>query len=260
MNLFDLILILILALSVIAGAKKGFAFSLASLVSLAVCGGLAYLSCGIIATPVYNGLVKEKNISTSKKIVEEYVPSEELRQLISSSKSEAEINEFINKNANLKEELILKIQGIISSDGNTKQAEQSGRILDKVIPDEKLTDTLRILITEPTDVAAEYIEENYLRPPAVTVLKIIVFFVVFAILSFVFGFLVKTFIKKIPVMKSADTLLGAVFGVLHGFIIVALMCLVFKFVIYMSEDTLTFINTDSILNSKLFSIVYNMFV
>jgi hypothetical protein len=271
-------------MAVIAGAKKGFAFSAANLISLLVCGGMAYLVCNVVAMPAYNSFVKEKNISTSKKIVEEYVPNERLRQLISSSKNEAEINEYIDRlksqDIDLREEFLLQIANVsdridnaIGSDGNGNRdgngnsngnsrisATLNSPIFDKIIPEEKFAKTAIVLITEPPEVAANYIEANYLRPPAVTVIKIIVFFIAFVLMSILFGFLVKIFIRKIPVLKSADTLLGAIFGILYGFVCVALMCLVFKFAIYMSEDTLPFVNTNNILNSKLLSIIYRMFI
>ncbi|MDR0983639.1 MAG: CvpA family protein [Ruminococcus sp.] len=256
--LFDLILILILAFSVIVGAKKGFAFSVANLVSLVVCLGLAYLCCSVLAMPLYNNLIKEKNISTSKKIAEEYVPNEKLRNFIAESKSEAEINDFVNRSSDIKEEIILKIENIIGSDGNRKGIEQGGKIIDKIIPDEKLTETVVMLVTKPPDVAAAYIEENYLRPPSLLVLRVVIFLIMFAILSLIFGFLVRIFIKKMPVLKSADMLLGAVFGIVYGFVVIVGLCLVFKFAIYMTEDTLEFLNSNNIANSKLMSKVYSL--
>lgn len=193
--ILDIILIAIFCLIVFGAAKKGLVKSLLELASFVLAVVLSFQLSPFVAEKAYGAFLEEQ-ITTS---IEEQ------------TKEKTNVDK-IDLTVIAVPEFVVKI------------AEAAGVDTDKI----KKQVTSYDLSSENM---AEELEENVVKPVATGALTVISFIVLFILLSILFGILTELIAKvfKLPLIKSANRLLGALFGVGKGLLLIILLASVFEF-------------------------------
>lgn len=106
---------------------------------------------------------------------------------------------------------------------------------------------------------SEALLNNIINPIIIIPLRIIVFLLIFTVVSIILEFIVSAskLINHIPAISSANELLGAVLGIVKALLIIFVICIGIQFLISVTDDSLLFINTYTIENTLFFKYLYN---
>lgn len=108
--------------------------------------------------------------------------------------------------------------------------------------------------------AAAYIEESFVREGIITMIKIIIFMVLFSLIMI----LVRAIsgglsaVNKIPVAGSLNTFLGMVLGLIQGVVILLIVALVLRVLISFTGNQMIVLNTQTIDETYLFRYFYDI--
>ncbi|MEA5050144.1 MAG: CvpA family protein [Oscillospiraceae bacterium] len=125
-----------------------------------------------------------------------------------------------------------------------------GRFVDRILSAATGTDT---------SAASETIVDNMLSQPATAVVRAILFILLFFLLMLVVKGLNRAFrgINKVPVLGGANKLLGGVIGIAEGLLVCYIAVAAVSLIVTLTNNSLTWLNTDLIDVSKLFSLLYH---
>lgn len=207
-NLIDLILLAVIACFVFVGAKNGFVRTLLSFVAKIASLVVAYFVSDMYAETVYNSFLKESVLGAIEK-------------QIASTDADNFSQQFETAVQSIPDSL-LKIAETFGMDMHALK-EQSG--------DLNLTGEL-----------VSALEQSVAGPIVVIVCRILIFVIVSAVASFLLGIVVNIIsnIVKLPVLRTANKLLGAVLGLLNGAVcvfILSFICVVVSVFIDNTEFT-----------------------
>ncbi len=165
--------------------------------------------------------------------------------------SEKEFNEKINENLN----------NTIANSFNTGMPAFVEKEIKKATRKNNnlLLDTFKVITGDSTK-AAEYIEEKYVRSITVKLLKAFIYLISFLVLYLLLQFVEKIIREShsIPVLGSADSLFGAILGIIQALAITILISLVIKFVISLSINEIPIFNSNTINQTKIFKHIYDL--
>lgn len=116
-----------------------------------------------------------------------------------------------------------------------------------------------IIATTPTTAdLANVVVDTVIAPIATMLLQTIVFLVLFILFCIIVKLLTRTlkFIDKVPLVGTANAVLGAVFGVLEAFLFLFLFTTVIAFIIQISGNQLDSINQNIVNQTYVFKILY----
>ena len=101
---------------------------------------------------------------------------------------------------------------------------------------------------------------NIIDPIVIIPLRIILFLIIFTIIAIALEALANAskIINRIPVISSANELLGGILGFLKAAIIIFVICIGIQFLISVTDDSLVFINTGTIQETIFFKHIYNL--
>ncbi len=101
---------------------------------------------------------------------------------------------------------------------------------------------------------------NIIEPIVIIPLRIILFLIVFTVVAIVLEAIANAskIINRIPVISSANELLGGILGLLKAAIIIFVICIGIQFLISVTDDSLVFINTGTIQETIFFKHIYNL--
>jgi len=286
---YDLFILVTILLCAYSGYKKGFAKVIVMMIGYIAIVILSVFIGNTVGPVVYEKYVKQVMVDSVKNIVDEYnfetefqkvmkelVPdidfkgteidefimdnsknvSEDLYQLYLRKNSltfysEKEFNEKINENLNktIANSFNTGMPAFVEKE--IKKATQKNNNL--------LLDTFKVITGDSTK-AAEYIEEKYVRSITVKLLKAFIYLISFLILSLVLQFVEKIIREShsIPVLGSADSLFGAILGIIQALAITILISLVIKFVISLSINEIPIFNSNTINQTKIFKHIYDL--
>lgn len=210
MSLFlDLVLLALLVMFLVLGAKKGFVKALLDGFSTLIAGILAYNFVDPVSQYAYDSFVRGI-----------------LRRRLSNALSSS-ANDY-NSVSEKVEELIANIpdNAITFSEKigfNVSQMLESivGANSDK----EVLIDTIMSDIIDK------------IMMPVVDTVTLVVLFVLFVLALKVVVWLLDGIVKKIPVVKETDKIFGGILGILKGVVVVFVVCLILAFMSKSSENT-----------------------
>lgn len=105
----------------------------------------------------------------------------------------------------------------------------------------------------------EAVIAKIIDPLIISPLRIILFFVIFAIVVAILEAIANAskIINRIPVISSANELLGGILGLAKAVIIIFVISIGIQFLISVTDDSLVFINTFTIDKTIFFKYVYN---
>jgi len=286
---YDLFILVTILLCAYSGYKKGVAKVIVMMIGYIAIVILSVFIGNTVGPVVYEKYVKQVMVDSVKNIVDEYnfetefqkvmkelVPdidfkgteidefimdnsknvSEDLYQLYLRKNSltfysEKEFNEKINENLNktIANSFNTGMPAFVEKE--IKKATQKNNNL--------LLDTFKVITGDSTK-AAEYIEEKYVRSITVKLLKAFIYLISFLILSLVLQFVEKIIREShsIPVLGSADSLFGAILGIIQALAITILISLVIKFVISLSINEIPIFNSNTINQTKIFKHIYDL--
>ena len=106
--------------------------------------------------------------------------------------------------------------------------------------------------------AAEAVVDAAIAPTAQTAVRYVLFLLFFLLLLLVFGLLTKALraANKAPLLGTANRLFGGVLGLACGVLAAFLYVSLCALVVISTNDTLSWLNTDLISQSRLFSLAY----
>ncbi len=179
--LLDGILIVLFALMVYSGIKQGFIRTISGVLTFVLALILSALLAAPAASLAYDVLVEPKVLSSFGEDVE------------SDGITAAEVDEAIRQMPPFVTDLLVK-NGITTGE----------QVLDKV--------------DEDASSPAQSIADQVVAPTAKAVLEPICSLILFVVLQFILGWLMRTLnlLAKIPVVKQANKALGVVAGVIKG--------------------------------------------
>ena len=219
--ILDLAIILIVALFAIIGIKRGAVKEIVSLVGIIVALALAITISKIGASFIYNEFVEEAIYNTVFEAVEDSVG--------------ADISSTI--------------------DGLPEEIFQIGDAIGVDIS-EKLESGLK----EDTNLAssvAEIVSESIAKPLVITIIQLVLFIILFVVFKVLIGWLGKilNIVAKLPVLGSANKLVGGIVGLLKGVIIASIVCYVVIIILKVQPDGFAGINQKIVENTKIFNLI-----
>ncbi len=286
---YDLFILVTILFCAYSGYKKGFAKVIVMMIGYIAVVILSIFIGNIAGPVVYEKYVKQVMVDSVKDIVDEYNFEKEFQKVMKEvvpdvDFKETEIDEFImdsskNMSENLyhlylrknsltfysekefNEKINENLNNTIANSFNTgmpafvekeiKKATQKNNNL--------LLDTFKVITGDSTK-AAEYIEEKYVRSITVKLLKAFIYLISFLVLSLLLQFVEKIIREShsIPVLGSADSLFGAILGIIQALAITILISLVIKFVISLSINEIPIFNSNTINQTKIFKHIYDL--
>lgn len=126
------------------------------------------------------------------------------------------------------------------------------------------SDIIYNLVLSVTDMGYENhgkaVLSNIIDPIVIVPLKIILFLLIFTIVAVILEGIANAskIINRIPVISSANEILGGILGIVKAAIIILVICIGVQFLISVTEDSLVFINTSTIQETVFFKHIYNL--
>ncbi len=222
----DILLLGLIAVFSFKGSRDGFAKTLVEFVSIFV----AFIIALMLSTPIsnftYDKFIKNSAQQTIYVALEQRVEDgiadvEEIKN---------DVNEVVSKLPDI-------IKNLLPSE------EEQNRLVDEAVQSVDITEI------------SHNLENNVVRPAAVTVIKIIAFILLFVIASIVLSIVAKMlkFVNKIPLLGKANALLGGVIGFLKAAVFVVIISAVLSFFTANDGTFLWFINGEMINSSIILS-------
>lgn len=125
------------------------------------------------------------------------------------------------------------------------------------------SDILYTLVLSVTDFSyatrSEAILANIIDPIIITPMRIILFLLIFIIVSFVLELIANgtKIINEIPVLSSVNEFIGGTLGLIKSVFILCIICIAIQLLISITNDSLVFINTYTIDKTLFFKYIYN---
>ncbi len=279
---------LILAMLYI-GAKKGFVKTVLILVSyiVALIGG--YLIADPMSVAIYDKFVADKAYELVDENYEKIDVKGLIKNQIQAQGYDIEIDdealdEALTKGGDLYENLsdFLAQSGIEESAQNVKEeilseidAKKIMQTFGDAVPSEvisivnnvantskeNVTEIVTVLANGEKQEGVEIIMDKLVDPVVKGVIKLVIWIIAFFILLIIATILVNIIsgtIKFVPLVGSLNTILGAILGALEGILILVVICVVIKLAIVLTSGDVMFINEETINETKLFKLIYNL--
>lgn len=115
-----------------------------------------------------------------------------------------------------------------------------------------------MLISE--HVAAEYIEENFIRESVISLLRVIIYALIFSITLTITRIIAGVFGKanKIPIAGKLNMALGALLGFIRAALLLLTIAIGLKIIILLTDNALAAVNTQVIEDTVLFKYIYTL--
>lgn len=282
--LYDLIMLIIVIMFCIIGAKRGIVRSIVFFVMLILSLLIAYLVSSWITKPVYDAYVEEKVVNSIKGPVESFdiagfINENFLDNKLGIEVSDGEIEKALGQEGSLSENISSyaaskgisisdetvseKIDSILSDDSVVKDVEKSlpsyvAPALESAVSNEKdmLENVLRSLAKTDKTEASEEITEVLLEPFILTALKVILFILCFIAIWIILRIIVAvTKLGKNKEKGGINTVLGGALGIVKGLIVVLLITLAVSIispVISVIDSDSSFTFSESAINNSIF--------
>lgn len=283
---FDLVVVLILLFCILNGARKGFSKIIVSAIGCAASFAIALTISKYSAGIIYDKMFRQSNIKAVETAIEDYNPEDVIKTIIEknelsgilSNENVKTILEGQNSLDMLYEYANSRASNILDSKENFKNnivdefakafSSQVGANLPPYVAQEMLKHfvgneemflkSVELLLNDP-DKLPPYIEENYIREPAIKITECAVFLIVFFVLMTVI-ILVANRSSRFGLLNGYDRLdrfAGGVMGAIEGIAAVIVVVFIVMIIINMSEKDDSFVSLNTIENTKIFKHFYN---
>lgn len=284
--IFDLAVIVIILFFIIHCARKGFSKIVVTALGCALSFAAAMAVSQATSDVIYDKMFKKGNISVVKTAAEEYHPEDVIKTIIEKNDLSGVLsNENIKKILESKNSMDLlydyansKASNILDSKENFEKtivnefaAAFSSQIGENLPPyvahevfnhlednEELFLETVEMLMKNSDELPA-FIEENYIRGPAKTIIRCAVFLIVFFVLMTVI-IIVLSKTGKFGLLNGYDRLdkvVGGVMGCIEAVAAIMIIAFVVKIIINMSENNSSFVSIQTIERTKIFKWFYD---
>lgn len=224
--LYDVLLIAIIVASVIIGYKKGAAKTILSAASILISVIVALFLARILSGFIYDAFFKET-----------------LESKIGTALENSIVGGVADVAVNVVSAIPSVIVGAMSFFGLSETSFGS---------------YCEFAAFEQGAKAAENIADK-LSPVVVGLISIVLSVILFVVLSFILRLLIKPVVRifKLPLIRTPNSLLGGVLGLVKGVIVVIIIAMLLKLVIPFIPETWTFLSQENIGKSYIFSFIYD---
>lgn len=228
-SVIDILLLCIIILIVISAYRKGFLRSAILTIGYFVSILASILFSRILSNYIYQSIIRQKIITSVNATLSENINNIDITKVFSEflSKLPSFLSNSMYSYFGGKDAVINQVQGIT---GNTTQN------ISVVIADQIIQPIVTLLLN--------------------ALLCLALFFVCYFIVKQV-AKLFKGF-YAIPIIGPINSFLGGVLGVLQAFIVVIIITIVLRFIITLSGDTLSWLNSSIIDSTFLFKYFYDL--
>ena len=287
--LYDIIMIIIVILFCISGARRGIVRSIVMFVILILSLLVGYLASGFLAEPVYDSYVKERVVNCIKEPIENFDTAEFVNKHFFDNKlgikiSDEEIEKALGESGDISESIssYAKSKGIpISSntisdkiDSLFKDEEVKSEV-EKSLPsylvpafdsaasnDSKMFgDMLRSLAKTDKDEATEELTDIALKPIILIALKAVLFVLCFIVIWIILRIIVAvTRLGKNKETGGINTVLGGLLGAVKGLLVVFLITAIISTVspvFSLSDSGSSFTLSETAINNSVFLRIMN---
>lgn len=210
MSIVDIALILIFAVTVIVSAKKGFVRSVSGIVAWALAAVLTISFCAEVSDTIYDTVLKDTVTNAIDERVEVSNDAEDIASI--TSQTIQNLPEFVVSAA---EAVGIDVEDIEKKSANFTVNER--------------------------DIASA-LEEKVVGPIVRAATKAVVFVLMLLILSSLLAFLLKPvgkLVEKLPLIKQANTLLGAVLGLVKALLLLVVLSMLLELFAGFGENELS---------------------
>lgn len=192
MNIFDIVFLAIVVLVIVLSAKKGFVSSCLDTLSVAISALASYILCVPVSDKLYDFFIRD-------------LVKTEFRQALDEMSSSISVKE--------------KVEGMIDALPETavKFAESVGININSV------SQTIFINGMNNDDFLIEELANTFGYKVMISLVQVIVFVILFILVSLLVRAVSNFFsytLEKLPIVGKVNTLLGGVFGLVKGLIII----------------------------------------
>lgn len=122
----------------------------------------------------------------------------------------------------------------------------------------KIYELILSIISTQNNNYGSRITNDIISPIILTPLKIILFIALFGLVKFILNLIAKTtqVINRIPVLSSVNQFLGVIFSAIEASILIIIICIILKFIISFFDNSLLFLNDETIERTVLFKYIY----
>lgn len=280
---FDIGVLLLLIVFMYSGGKKGFVRTVVIVVGYVLSVAIASFVSKNATDIVYDSFIKESVTNSIESKFEDVNTGEKLKELLNSifsdygvSVSEKDTEAMISSN-----DIGKSISDYMNSNykgANVSAADVESKIKDGINESalSSITDSIPNFLKKSAEsfinngkwtslitmgdkrAAAEFVEENLVRGVVSPLISTIIFMLVFFILMAIVRVISRSlrFIKRIPLIGSANTLLGVGLGVIEGLIIIYIICMMLRLAIAFTGDSMVVLSNETIDNTLILKRIY----
>ncbi len=278
----------ILLVAMYLGARRGLMKTVV-LVVLTVLSILASWFAAEIASPViYDSLIKEHVVSGLSNTSEEADPIKSTSEAVSEADLGVEISDNdINRLLGIDGDFFANLAGELKNNGAAEdegdiQTEMKDSVTNKMLttlldgwvaPEtiseiltslqgttDSITDVLTVFLSGDMSATASAFEETVIAPAIKGLLRVLIFVVLLLILRLIIGPVSELFknVNKIPIIGPVNALCGGLLGIIEGAVVVVAIALLVRLAVYLNENSLMFLNVETVDKTYLFKYFYHL--
>lgn len=282
--IFDGATILIILVFLIINVKRGFSKTFISVIGYILAILLGSIISDASAEPTYDSVLSNQIVANIEEVLDEHnvassicdrikkdtfgvvISQDKLSKVVASSGSlynaiNGKDNEFLSMDK-INTLLGESVEDAISSPlKNVLPSPAVDYMINSLKSNSDLLYTTVPILLQDNKSAAEYIEQIFIKPIVLYIIKMAIFFVVFLIVMIIVKIISKTIENNdsLPTIAVAsDKLLGAILGIAEGMILLILISVVVKLLVYASGGTSEIFSSEVIQSTKLFKTIYNL--
>lgn len=284
--ILDIITVAIVVLSIYNCAKKGFSKIVILTAGCVVSVFLSMAVCNSCSEIIYENFIQESSIEGISEALEEYDPAMTFKEVIESSDYGAvlengrvqkiiksddaiiELYEYANQASgavvdtyeNFESDIMTGFTELFSKHLGVKLPPYvTHEITEKISANrEFFMETLDVIVDNPEEVP-EFIEEKFVRKPALKLVKAFVFIICY----FIFMTIIRIVINKtfrfglLNGFDKLDKAVGGILGAVQGAVMLIIMGVLVKILIHVAESEGSFISYETIEKTYLFRHVFD---
>lgn len=286
--IFDGVIIVIFIVTALIGFHRGFIRYVITMLGTFVSVIIALAAANFLTEPVYDRFIKDsltnsiqtaaENIDVvemtknelAKEGVNVNISSEDIRAILRKGGNIAEnVGDYLQKNG-ADNQSVKNITGKFDNYLHTNMTDKinsyglakSNPMIDKIkLTEETIDGAVSALASENKAEGARYLEKHVFAPPIMSVLKVILFGICFALITLLTKLilLISGILKKLPGVTAANRFGGLLLGLCKGALYTALLAFLYCTVVNSTGGNMDIINTENAEKSYLFKYFFDFF-
>lgn len=285
--LYDLVVVLVLLVFFVFGAKKGFVKSILSLICFIVALVVSLFASSKLAEPIYEMCFKERVTA----FIEENISKVDVSDIVNSyllknvgiTADEKTVKSIIGTDGDIKSniEAYAKAKGVdldmqsvsdnvesfLSSDSlkNAIESALPSSLASAVFSaaqssSETVAKVLQACVNPDDAKAADAIEEAFVNELIILLLKYVIFLLMFLVLSFVLKLIIAAtgILNKIPVAGGVNRALGGALGIIKGSAALIIIAIIVSALSALLSSQYSALSESTIENSLVFKYFYDL--